>query len=88
QSPDGENLVVIVVNLDPRHKHAGYLTLPLDQYEVDPRRTFQAHDLLTGARYLWNGPRNYVELDPDSAPAHIFVIRRRLRSEHEFEYFL
>jgi starch synthase (maltosyl-transferring) len=43
---------------------------------------------LSGARYLWNGPRNYVEINPFAIPAQIFRFRRRLRSEHDFEYFL
>jgi starch synthase (maltosyl-transferring) len=35
------------------------------------------HDLLADARYLWSGSRNYVELDPQRIPAHIFRIERR-----------
>ena len=31
---------------------------------------YQVHDLLGGARYLWEGPRNFVQLDPQLAPAH------------------
>jgi starch synthase (maltosyl-transferring) len=46
------------------------------------------HDLLTDARYLWHGNRNYIELDPNSGPAHIFRIRRQSRTERDFEYFL
>jgi starch synthase (maltosyl-transferring) len=46
------------------------------------------HDLLTGARYLWHGPRNFVQLDPHYAPAHVFRLRRRVRTEHDFDYFL
>jgi len=34
------------------------------------------HDLLNGARYTWRGRRNYVELDPDIQPAHIFLVCR------------
>jgi starch synthase (maltosyl-transferring) len=56
--------------------------------KIDTAHPFQAHDLLTGSRYLWNGPRNFVELNPASVPAHILRIRRRLRSETDFEYFL
>jgi hypothetical protein len=32
--------------------------------------------LLTDARYLWDGPRNFVELRPATSQAHIFAIRR------------
>ena len=46
------------------------------------------HDLLGGARYEWHGARNYVELDPFVVPAHIFRVRRRVRTEHDFDYFL
>ncbi|HWF46855.1 MAG TPA: alpha-1,4-glucan--maltose-1-phosphate maltosyltransferase [Bryobacteraceae bacterium] len=88
QSFDGANLVLVVVNLDPHYKQSGFVDLPLDKLKIDPSRPFQAHDLLTGARYLWNGPRNYVELNPASIPGHLFVIRRHIRSEVDFDYFL
>jgi starch synthase (maltosyl-transferring) len=88
RSQDGSDLLVMVVNLDPHHIQTGYLELPLEDFRIDSNHPFQAHELLTGARYLWNGPRNFVELDPASVPAHIFRIRRRLRSEKDFEYFL
>jgi starch synthase (maltosyl-transferring) len=88
RSADGSNLVVMVVNLDPHHTQAGFVTLPLDELKIEEDRPYQANDLLTGARYVWNGRRNYVELNPASVPAHIFRIRRRLRVETDFEYFL
>ncbi|MBV9307917.1 MAG: alpha-1,4-glucan--maltose-1-phosphate maltosyltransferase, partial [Acidobacteriaceae bacterium] len=88
RSPDGSNLVVVVINLDPHYKQSGFVDLPLDQLGIEEDRPYQAHDLLTGARYPWTGRRNYVELDPHSVPGHIFRIRRRLRAESDFEYFL
>jgi starch synthase (maltosyl-transferring) len=62
--------------------------LPLDDLGIERDRPFQAHELITGARYLWNGARNFVELNPGSIPGQIFRFRRRVRSEHDFEYFL
>ena len=85
---DRTNEVLVVVNLDPHYKQAGYISLPLEDLGLDPRQPYQAHDLLTDARYLWQGTRNYVELDPLTVPAHIFVIRRRVRTEHDFDYYL
>jgi starch synthase (maltosyl-transferring) len=87
-SEDGSNEVLVVVNLDPHYKHSGFITLPLEELGLDPRQPYQAHDLLTDARYLWTGARNYVELDPQIVPAHIFVIRRKVRTEHDFDYYL
>ena len=42
----------------------------------DGGRHYQVHDLLNDARYIWRGRRNYVELDPEMQPAHIFRVRR------------
>jgi starch synthase (maltosyl-transferring) len=87
-SPDDTNMVFAVVNLDPHHTQTGWVELPLEELGLDPARPFQAHDLLSGARFLWHGARNYVALDPQQAPAHIFRLRRRVRSEQDFDYFM
>lgn len=87
-SLDGSNEVLVVVNLDPHHKQSGFITLPLEDLGVDPRQPYQAHDLLTDARYIWHGSRNFVELNSQTIPAHIFVIRRKVRTEHDFDYYL
>jgi starch synthase (maltosyl-transferring) len=76
------------VNLDPHHVHGGWVELPLDALGLPHDEPYQVHDLLGGGRYLWHGPRNFVQLDPASAPAQIFVIRRRVRSERDFDYFM
>jgi starch synthase (maltosyl-transferring) len=88
ESDDKSNLIIVVVNLDPHYTHSGFVDLPLERLNIDPAHPFQAHDLLTGSRYVWNGSRNFVELNPASVPAHVLRIRRRLRSETDFEYFL
>ena len=82
------NQVLVVVNLDPNYTQAGIIDLALDELEIDPYQPYQVHDLLTDARYLWHGTRNYVELHPDRIPAHIFAIRRRVRTEHDFDYYM
>jgi starch synthase (maltosyl-transferring) len=85
---DMDNIILTVVNLDPNYTQSGWLDLPLDYLGLDPHQAFQAHDLLTDSRYLWQGPRNYVELNPQVMPAHILRIRRRVRSERDFDYFM
>ncbi|MDR7496196.1 MAG: DUF3416 domain-containing protein [Armatimonadota bacterium] len=88
RTEDGANIVLVVVNLDPHHRQAGWVTLPLEGLGLSPHEPYQVHDLLTGTRYLWSGARNYVELDPHGLPAHVFVVRRRIRREQDFEYYL
>jgi starch synthase (maltosyl-transferring) len=84
---DLSNVVLTVVNLDPHHTQSGWLHLPLEDFHLDRHQPYQVHDLLGDARYLWQGPKNYVELNPHIVPAHIFRIRRRLRTERDFEYY-
>ncbi|HEY2468997.1 MAG TPA: alpha-1,4-glucan--maltose-1-phosphate maltosyltransferase [Terracidiphilus sp.] len=88
ESDDRSNLLVMVVNLDSHHTQSGFVTLPLEELEIPHDRAFEAEDLLGGERYLWNGPRNYVELNPARLSGHILKIHRRLRVETDFEYFL
>jgi starch synthase (maltosyl-transferring) len=85
---DLTNVVVVVVNLDPHHAHAGYVELPLAELGMDAAEPYQVDDLLGGARYLWHGPRNFVSLDPQAFPAHVFRLRRRIHSERDFDYYL
>lgn len=83
-----ENLVVMVVNLDPHHVQSGWVELDLASLGIDAKTAYQMHDLLSGARFLWSGARNFVQLDPQRAPAHVFALRRKVRSERNFDYFL
>jgi starch synthase (maltosyl-transferring) len=85
---DFSNIVLVIVNLDPHHTHRGWLEFPYEELEFDHDQPYQVHDLLTDARYLWYGSRNYVELDPQFVPAHIFRIRRRVRRENDFDYYM
>jgi starch synthase (maltosyl-transferring) len=85
---DGSGTVLTVVNLDPHHTQRGWLELAALPPHLDTIRPFQVHDLLTGARYLWKTGRNFVELNPDYAPAHIFRIRQHVRTERDFDYFM
>jgi starch synthase (maltosyl-transferring) len=88
QTDDLRNMIAVVVNLDPHHVQSGWLKMPITALNLEPGESYQAHDLLTGGRFLWHGERNYVELDPQTSPAHILRIRRRLRREQDFDYFM
>jgi starch synthase (maltosyl-transferring) len=85
---EGQNTVLVVVNLDPHHMQSGWVTLDLAVLGVDEARAYQVHDALTDARFLWSGARNFVQLDPTRVPAHVFRVRRHVRTERDFDYFL
>jgi starch synthase (maltosyl-transferring) len=76
-----DNIILIVVNLDPHRKQHSFIDVPVDQFASIEGDTYQMHDLLTGERYIWHGRRNYVELDPEIQPAHIFRVRRWIEGD-------
>lgn len=85
---DLSNIIVVVANLDPHHVQSGWVELPLDGFDLVGDRPYQVHDLVSDARYQWHGSRNFVQIDPHAAPVHIFRLRRRIRTERDFDYFL
>ncbi len=87
-SDDLSNIILVVVSLDEHYTHSGWLKFSLAEFEMDKNMPFQVHDLLSDAYFLWNGEHNYIEVNPGIMPAHIFKIRRKIRSEKDFDYFL
>jgi starch synthase (maltosyl-transferring) len=85
---DLSSVIVVVVNLDSFHVQSGWVNLDLDSIGLDKRHAFQAYDLLSEGRFLWQDSRNYVELTPESLPAHILLLRRWVRTERDFDYYL
>lgn len=70
------NLVLVVANLDYRYKQSGWVDLSLDELAIDGSHPYKVRDLLGNATYQWQGSRNYVELDPQKIPAHIFLVQQ------------
>src|SRR5437867_510806 len=71
-----DNIILVVVNLDPHRKQNSFVDVPIEQFEQMESDEYTVQDLLSGATYTWRGRRNYVELDPEVQPAHIFLVRR------------
>ncbi len=85
---DRSNIVVCVVNLDPHHTQSGWLELDAEVVGSASEQAYQMHDQVSGARFLWHGVRNFVSLDPQRTPVHVMQLRRHLRRENDFDYFL
>ncbi len=78
---DGDHTVLTIVNLDPGAPQAGWTELDLLALGVPFTGAYEVEDLLTGAKYPWNGSHNYVALDPEKSVAHILLLRRATLSE-------
>ncbi|MCF8303718.1 MAG: alpha-1,4-glucan--maltose-1-phosphate maltosyltransferase [Bacteroidales bacterium] len=88
QTNDGKNLILVLVNFDPFHTHSGWINLQLADIAIKPGESYQVYDLLGDSWHIWTGAHNYVELNPHTSPAHIFRIRRKVRTERDFDYFM
>jgi len=86
QTEDASNVIICVVNLDAAYTQSGMLWLPVEEWGIAPDEPYQVHDLLSDARYTWQGPSNFVQLNPNVIPAHVLRLRRRVgQSGWEFE---
>ncbi len=87
-SPDLENFILVVVNLDPFHVQSGWIGMPIDDFGIPREQTYMVHDLVSDDRYIWQGEENFVELNPQLLPYHVFKVYRRMRREHDFDYYM
>jgi starch synthase (maltosyl-transferring) len=71
-----DDVVVVVVNLDHAYAQSGWVDLDLDALGVDPGLPYVMHDLLTDARFVWEGARNFVKLDPAGVACHLFSLEQ------------
>lgn len=85
---DLSNIILVVVNLDPYHTQSGWVRVPISTFGIDADHPYMVHDLLTDDKYVWHGERNYVELRHNTFPANIFKVRKRLKRETDFDYFM
>jgi starch synthase (maltosyl-transferring) len=70
-----DDLVIVVVNVDPHAARETTVHLDMPALGMDWQDRFAVHDELTGDSWTW-GEHNYVRLDPHHQPAHLFTVRR------------
>ena len=75
RSDDGTDLILVIVNLDPRHMQHGFVQLPLADWGLTPAAPVEVLDLISSERYYWRGEWNYVRLDPDARVGHILHVQ-------------
>jgi starch synthase (maltosyl-transferring) len=73
-SEDRGDKILVIVNLDPVNRQMGWVTVALREFRLADGESYEMNDLLTDKKYIWQGSRNYVELNPAAIPAHIFRV--------------
>ncbi len=71
---DLSNIILVVVNLDAHAKQQGYVQIPKDALKLDGKINLKLTDLITEEHYTWTQEWNYIELDPNKMPFHLFKI--------------
>ncbi|MEU6854561.1 alpha-1,4-glucan--maltose-1-phosphate maltosyltransferase [Actinacidiphila alni] len=70
----GDDVVLVVVNLDPFHTQEATVSLNMPALGLSWHESYPVRDELTGDTYHW-GRDNYVRLEPGRAPAHVLSLR-------------
>jgi starch synthase (maltosyl-transferring) len=70
-----EDLVIVVVNLDPHSAQETTVRLNMPALGLDWHELFSVHDELSGETFTW-GVDNYVRLDPGRESAHVLTVRK------------
>jgi starch synthase (maltosyl-transferring) len=74
RSTDGRDIVLIIVNLDPINTQSGWVQLPLAEWGIAEDQPYEVYDQISGARYSWYGAWNFVAINPNQMPVHLFVV--------------
>lgn len=82
-TPEKDNIILTVVNLDHTCPQSGWVELPLWKMGIGDNQTFHVQDLFSQDRpdgetenYTWTGRRNFVSLRPGNKQAHIFLVEK------------
>ncbi len=84
---DGDNRILVVINFDANHAQTGFVHLDMGALGLSDNEAYHLEDLIIGERYTWEGPRNFIRLDPHYFPAHILKITPE-RREQSFDSYM
>jgi len=72
-----DDTLLVIVNLDPFSPHEATTWLDLAALGLRDDQDYEVEDELSGDTWVWRGAANYVRLDPQVRPAHVFHVRPR-----------
>jgi starch synthase (maltosyl-transferring) len=72
---DLSDFVLFAVNLDPHAPQGASIEVPLWKFGLEDHEGIDAHDLVTGADFRWQGKVQTVWLTPDDRPYAIWALK-------------
>lgn len=75
-TPDRSNMILCIVNLDSDHQQAGYVRLPFEKMGITnmDHVRIKLFDMVSEDTYYWWQEWNFVQIDPNRLPFHLFKI--------------
>jgi starch synthase (maltosyl-transferring) len=75
--PDGGDMILIAVNLDPFHAQEVTIEVPLWQLKLPDDASVSVRDLMRDTNFAWHGKLQRIRLDPSELPFAIWRIAPR-----------
>ena len=74
RTPDGRDMILIAINLDPHNPQEAAIEIPLWEWGLPDHEALAATDLMRGQRFVWTGKNQRIRLDPADLPFAIWQI--------------
>lgn len=79
-TPERDNCVFVIVNLDPKNTQESHFEVPLWEFGLSDDASIEVEDLLLGLRFTLSGKRHWIKLDPQHRSAVIWRLVPPVRS--------
>ncbi|MDP2396662.1 MAG: alpha-amylase family glycosyl hydrolase, partial [bacterium] len=63
-APDGSDIILVAVSLDPFHPQEADFEVPLWEFGLPDHGSIDVEDLANGHRFHWHGKNQHIRLDP------------------------
>jgi starch synthase (maltosyl-transferring) len=73
-SPDGAEMILVAVSLDPHQAQEASFEVPLWEWKLPDNGSVEVEDLMRGTRFAWHGKVQHVRLDPADLPFAIWRV--------------
>lgn len=70
-----KDVILCIANMDMHHAQEGTIALNMQELGLSEDAFFFVKDLITDESFVWRGSQNFVRLDPNKAPGHLFVVK-------------
>jgi starch synthase (maltosyl-transferring) len=74
RTPDGRDMILIAINLDPHNPQEAAIEIPLWEWGLPDHEALAATDLMRGQRFVWTGKNQRIRLDPADLPFAIWRV--------------